>query len=1092
VFWTPFLRALVHPRRGGITTNIRPLPTLDEAWARLRRAVWADDKVGMERKSARSTVWGWVTSLDARARRMGERFLDANARRVSFDDDVMLVKATFGRYGQFPAQFHLEMWEAVADLLTVAEGLPEALRRAYVGLHDELPYSGVGPFQRFRELLVVADRTTFEDAKKAILESYATEAEKAKKSIHRSADLRWTTTFLLPLGPEAGDDERRMHDLATQRVPKFGDFGAHACGLAAGDLVTLDKYLAANGKIRHEFFAGTPKRHIAALLDIEGSKAAAALSKMKLADPFDDSVAENTRWCELLAHFDDDAALDALYAERQGKVSKTWGIGGLLTASRFNFDRVMSLAKRHDDGELIALLEGERGKAPDAPLVEVEDSTVAPLAAPSAYVPPPAVRPVMLKNPLGLAPDTSWRDEEREGADFDREATWDGVSLARANAEELEAFVAHCEKWALPVPLNIVAAVPGRAHPRLFALGFDMSAAYWARYCLRPIMVAHGVAALPALIASLQNAEAAPDTTESVLAPAQGVGDVSIAPAMIKAFAGKKYKQAGRAWMLRHPVHAIAGALEVFGRGGDAQNDAARSLRFLDTRGHREKIEEVAQKMGTKDAVTEMLDRDPLAQPKVKKPALPKFAAPKSLPKLVASSGKVDDADVEKLLVELAFSNADEVHPGVLAAKRRFTSASRAAFAWALFEAWLVAKADPKDAWCMQSIGFFGDDECARKLAALAKAWPGENASARAQAALDALLNIGTDTALMNINVLAEKSRFPAFKAAAAERISAIADARGLTTDELADRLAPTLGLDEAGAGDLDYGARKFKVAFDERLQPVVKDASGATLADLPKPAKSDDAALAKEAKARLSGLKKDAKTTASLQIARMERAMTGGRRIERAPFLDAFAGHPWMRHLAQRLVWGVHRGGNDGGGGELTATFRVAEDGTLSDDRDKALVLPKDATVSVVHPARMPEEAMDRWRQLFADYEIVQPFAQLSRPVHAPSSSESGASRIERFRGRKAVYGALRGLESRGWRRVTDDAVYYAKQIGKTAWASLETEPGWHPSQSADEIEPQTLGDVVLHAEKTARFGELDPVVFSEIVYDVDAVTAQ
>ena len=95
--------------------------------------------------------------------------------------------------------------------------------------------------------------------------------------------------------PAGGDDERRIHDSALQHVSKFGDFGVHACGLAAGDLRTLDRFLKANKGVRHQFFAGHPRRHIAALLDLEGAGAAPVLATMKLASPFEDSASENIK-----------------------------------------------------------------------------------------------------------------------------------------------------------------------------------------------------------------------------------------------------------------------------------------------------------------------------------------------------------------------------------------------------------------------------------------------------------------------------------------------------------------------------------------------------------------------------------------------------------------------------------------------------------------------------------------------------------------------------------------------------------------------------------------------------------------------------
>ena len=44
IYVGPWLRAALCPRRGGIATDIRPLPTVDEAWTALRRALWAADR----------------------------------------------------------------------------------------------------------------------------------------------------------------------------------------------------------------------------------------------------------------------------------------------------------------------------------------------------------------------------------------------------------------------------------------------------------------------------------------------------------------------------------------------------------------------------------------------------------------------------------------------------------------------------------------------------------------------------------------------------------------------------------------------------------------------------------------------------------------------------------------------------------------------------------------------------------------------------------------------------------------------------------------------------------------------------------------
>ena len=56
VWWTPALRAMLYPRRGGIATIVRPVPVLEEAWATLRRILWAADRAGMEKKKRASGI----------------------------------------------------------------------------------------------------------------------------------------------------------------------------------------------------------------------------------------------------------------------------------------------------------------------------------------------------------------------------------------------------------------------------------------------------------------------------------------------------------------------------------------------------------------------------------------------------------------------------------------------------------------------------------------------------------------------------------------------------------------------------------------------------------------------------------------------------------------------------------------------------------------------------------------------------------------------------------------------------------------------------------------------------------------------------
>src|SRR5690606_3701503 len=203
-----------------------------------------------------------------------------------------------------------------------------------------------------------------------------------------------------------------------------------------------------------------------------------------------------------------------------------------------------------------------------------------------------------------------------------------------------------------------------------------------------------------------------------------------------------------------------------------------------------------------------------------------------------------------------------------------------------------------KEAWAMTTLGLVGDDETARRITPLLRAWPGESQHKRAVTGLSVLEGIGTDLALMQLNGIATKVKFKALQEAAKEKIQAIAENRGLSTEELADRLAPDLGLAADGTMELDFGPRRFTVGFDEALKPYVRDEEGKRLKDLPKPRQSDDAALAKEAVAAWKALRKDARAIAAQQVLRLEIAMCTQRRWELAVFEQFLAGHPLVKNL--------------------------------------------------------------------------------------------------------------------------------------------------------------------------------------------------
>jgi predicted DNA-binding WGR domain protein len=615
----------------------------------------------------------------------------------------------------------------------------------------------------------------------------------------------------------------------------------------------------------------------------------------------------------------------------------------------------------------------------------------------------------------------------------------------------------------------------------------------WGRHdqAINAILARWDTRALKGFIAYLQS------RPEEGLALALPVDSSQVVPSSLHALRNlKKARAPAVDWLRAHAATALTAALPVaFGKGKAERDDARFGVRWLCANGFHAQAREAAAAYGGEmpAALQALLNADPLLVLPSRMPKLPTFFVPASLrrPRLRESDLPLPTSAMEHLASMLAISKSDAPYAGIALVKESCTSASLAEFAWDLFEAWQGDGAPSKEGWALTALGLLGNDETARRLAPRIREWPGESQHPRAVTGLDLLAQIGSDVALMHLNGIAAKVKFKALQDRAKEKIAAVADARGFTAAELADRLVPDLGLDEQGTLELDFGPRQFFVSFDETLKPFVKDAQGTRLKDLPKPIKSDDTALAEAATDRFKQMKKDAKAVASLQVTRLELAMIDRRRWSGTDFRLFFLEHPLMRHLAARLMWGVY-----GPDGALAGAFRVAEDWTLADAQDSAYALPDGATVGIAHVLEVPKALQDAFGQVFADYEILQPFKQLGRETYALTDAEKKSNKITRYANKEVATGSVMGLVNRGWERgQAQDAGWvgwFSKAAGDGLQVDLELEPGtvigdigFEPKQTFPAITLRRAG--TWDANGLVEFERLHPIEASEVLRDVE-----
>lgn len=492
-----------------------------------------------------------------------------------------------------------------------------------------------------------------------------------------------------------------------------------------------------------------------------------------------------------------------------------------------------------------------------------------------------------------------------------------------------------------------------------------------------------------------------------------------------------KLQALAAAWFDSHPEAAMHGLVPVLaGPDGKLRDQCLLALRRLRGAGH--SLREAARAYGLEAELAPWLGPfDPARE--ADQAELPRYLTPAACrPPRLRHGGAVPGAAAAHLAELLSLCGPDR-SPSLDEVKAALEPDSLDRFAADLLAAWVSEGCPPGQRWMMQAAGQVGGSECARRLAGLVKAWPGESAHQRAQEGLETLLRMGHVEALAGVHDLACFSRYPAQRKAARQGFEAEARRRGLSWDELADLAVPTLGLSPEGVIELDSGQRLALTAAC-KLEPAVPGELTKLLAELVR-----------------------------TQSGRLEQAMIRGRTWTSAEFQARILGHPVLRRLAAGLLWEMEE-----------RRFRLAEDGTFADVEER--LLASGGPVRLPHPLHLEDAELEAWRTIWSDYELLPPFPQLNRPVFRASPEELESGEVRRFEGRKVAGGRLFGLQSRGWQPENIDE--HLDRFARDG-ATLYFSPGLQLDvRSAG---PQVMGPLTIPA--------LSPVEFSELLLDVDSL---
>lgn len=370
-----------------------------------------------------------------------------------------------------------------------------------------------------------------------------------------------------------------------------------------------------------------------------------------------------------------------------------------------------------------------------------------------------------------------------------------------------------------------------------------------------------------------------------------------------------------------------------------------------------------------------------------------------------------DDSLVKGLMMCYA-ADAGNVNPLASKFAEKLDKKTLEKFACEVFGKWLDDGAVAKQKWILYFSAVYGGNEMIDNLMHYIKEWSENSRGAIAAEAVYALALNGSSNALMKVDNMAHKFKKRQVKDAANYALLNAAEKLGISKEELGDRIVPDMNFDERMCRTFDYGNRQFSVYLTPSLEIEIFSGDK-KIKNLPKPGASDDAEKAEKAYADFKDMKKQMKTVVKTQHDRLEYVLMCDRKWSCENWKKLFVANPVMHCFAIGLIWGTYEEG------KLVSTFRYLDDGSFTTSDEDEFELPDDAVIGLVHPIELSEDEKMVWIQQLADYEIVQPFAQLTRPVFTLTDDEKNGTKIMRFDGNDIINQTLvNRLTKFGWEK--------------------------------------------------------------------------
>lgn len=242
---------------------------------------------------------------------------------------------------------------------------------------------------------------------------------------------------------------------------------------------------------------------------------------------------------------------------------------------------------------------------------------------------------------------------------------------------------------------------------------------------------------------------------------------------------------------------------------------------------------------------------------------------------------------------------------------------------------------------------------------------------------LEAIALNGTKTALNLVYEASKKFKQNTVRLACKAILNLITKEAQMPLEVFADKIVPDFDFDSNGIRIVESEDEKIKKKF----KIILKDDFSFSILDEDKNKefKTFPKDFPISIKKELSKLKSEINRVIKMQTERLQFTFMDGRKWTLKDWKELFFENPLMKSFAIKLIWGIYDKKN-----KLLKTFRYMEDGTFNNEDDEEIKIEEIKSkeknlIGLISPIETDKEVIVKWKKQLEDYEIVQPFNQLS-----------------------------------------------------------------------------------------------------------------